>query len=108
LFQYCPVKYYQAIFKEPPSCPTDILLPRGEGAKVLNKQMLAPFGGKWRISAERGHEIHVSIKCKNKSLKIFIRHNYLFFCRFACYKMFFNQTLLILFIFVSCSDKTVL
>jgi len=39
----------------------------GEGAKVLNKQMLAPFGGKWRISAERGHEIHVSINEKQIS-----------------------------------------
>jgi len=38
-----------------------ILLPTGEGAKVLNIKMLAPFGGKWRISAERGHKIHVSI-----------------------------------------------
>jgi len=43
----------------------------GEGAKVLNKQMLAPFGGKWRISAERGYKINVSIKYKNKSLKNF-------------------------------------
>jgi len=64
LFQYCPVKFYQAIFKEPPSCPADILPPKGEGVKVLNKQMLAPFGGKWRVSAERGHEIYVSLKCK--------------------------------------------
>jgi len=60
----------------------------GEGAKVFNKQMLAPFGGKWRISAERGHKINVSIKYKNKSLNIFIRHNYLFFSRFAYCKMF--------------------
>jgi len=36
----------------------DILPPKGEGAKVLNIQMLTPFGGKWRFSAERGHEIH--------------------------------------------------
>ncbi len=66
--QYCPVKFYQAIFKEPPSCPANILPPKGEGAKVFNKQMLALFGGKWRVSAERGHEIHVSIKCKKTYL----------------------------------------
>jgi len=56
--------------------------------------MLAPFGGKWRISAERGHEIHVSIKFKNISLKKFIRHNYLFIRRLAYCKMFINRTLL--------------
>ena len=69
--QYCPVSFYQAIFKEPPSCPADILPPKGEGAKVLKIQMLAPFGGKWRISAERGLEMHVSIKCKKHISKIF-------------------------------------
>jgi len=76
--QNCPVKFYQAIFEEPPSCPSDILPPKGEGAKVHNKQILAPFGGKWRDSVERGHEIHVLIICKNISLQKFIRHNYLF------------------------------
>ena len=62
---------------------------------MLKIQMLAPFGGKWRIGAERGHEIHVSIKCKNLSLKKFIRHNYLFISRLAYFKMFINRTVLI-------------
>jgi len=34
-----------------------------------NKQILAPLGGKWRVSVERGQKIHVSIKCKNYLFK---------------------------------------
>jgi len=56
---YCQVKFNQAVFKEPPSCPADILPPKGEGFKCLINKILAPTGGKWRISAERGHEINV-------------------------------------------------
>ena len=94
--QYCSVKFYQAIFKEPPSCPADILPPKGEGCKVRNKKMLAPFGGKWRVSVERGHEIHISIKCKNIFLQDFISHNCLFFNRYVYCKMFINRQFCIL------------